>query len=121
MTVVFWIFVILTTVLFIGAGGTKLVQKRSQLKTMHMEWVEDFSDRAVKLIAAVEVIGSLGVILPAVTHIAPILTPIAAACLALLMLGAVGTHIKRKEAPFLPLILAIIAGLTATFAGIYLS
>lgn len=121
MAVVFWIFVILTTVIFLGAGGTKLAQKREQLKKMHMEWVEDFSGRSVKLIGSIEILGALGVLLPAVTKVAPNLTPIAAVCLALLMLGAVGTHIKRKEAPYLPLILATIAGLTATFAGIYLS
>jgi len=43
------------------------------------------------------VLGALGLILPAVTGIMPILTPIAAVGLALTMLGALITHVRRKD------------------------
>jgi hypothetical protein len=51
----------------------------------------------VKFIGTMELAGGLGVVLPALTGIAPILTPIAATGLALIMLGAVATHIRRRE------------------------
>jgi hypothetical protein len=44
-----------------------------------------------------ELLGAAGLILPAVTGIAPILTPLAAAGLAVMMLLAAFTHVRRKE------------------------
>ncbi|WCN79082.1 DoxX family protein [Micromonospora sp. LH3U1] len=44
-----------------------------------------------------ELLGGLGLILPAATGIAPVLTPIAATCLAVVMVLAAITHIRRKE------------------------
>ena len=44
-----------------------------------------------------EILGALGVILPAWTGVAPILTPIAATGLAIVMIGAALTHLRRKE------------------------
>jgi len=64
-----------------------------------MGFVEDFSAGAVKAIGAVEVLAAIGLILPAVTGVAPILVPLAASGLALLMVGAIITHLRRKEAP----------------------
>ena len=37
--------------------------------------------------------------MPAVTGVAPILVPLAASGLALLMVGVIITHLRRKEAP----------------------
>jgi len=42
-------------------------------------------------------VGGLGLILPAVTGIAPILTPLAATGLAIIMVLAAATHVRRKE------------------------
>jgi len=121
MITLFWICTILTTILFFGAGFTKLFFKKARLKSMHMDWVEDFSEPVVKLIASAETVGALGVLLPIVSGVAPLLSPIAATCLTLLMLGAVGTHLKRKEAPYIPLVLAVIAAVTAALGYGYLS
>ena len=43
------------------------------------------------------VLGAVGLIAPWATGILPILTPIAGACLAIVMAGAVATHARRKE------------------------
>jgi uncharacterized membrane protein YphA (DoxX/SURF4 family) len=43
------------------------------------------------------VLGALGLILPAAFDIAPILTPLAACGLAIIMIGAIITHTRRKE------------------------
>ena len=46
---------------------------------------------------AVEILGALGVILPRLTRILPVLTPLAAAGLALIMAVAIFLHARRKE------------------------
>ena len=43
-----------------------------------MGWAESYSDGGVKGIGALEVLGAIGLVVPAVTGIAPILTPLAA-------------------------------------------
>jgi VIT1/CCC1 family predicted Fe2+/Mn2+ transporter len=50
-----------------------------------------------KLIGAAEILAALGLILPAVFGIAPVLVPLAALGLVLIMLGAVIVHARRKE------------------------
>jgi hypothetical protein len=59
--------------------------------------VEDFSPATVRFIGIVELAAALGLILPAVTGIAPILTPLAATGLAVVMVLAAITHVRRKE------------------------
>ena len=63
----------------------------------NMAWVEDFSQGTVRLIGALEVLGAIGVVLPALTGIVPWLTPLAALGLVLLMIGAALTHLRRTE------------------------
>lgn len=61
-------------------------------------WVEDFSAGAVKAIGALEALGGVGLVLPAAVGIAPVMVPVAAVGLVLLMAGAIMTHIRRHEA-----------------------
>jgi hypothetical protein len=95
--VVLWIVAGVLAAAFLGAGLMKLGQPKKKLADSGMGWTEDFSDGAVKGIGALEVLGALGLILPAVFDIATVLVPIAATGLALLMLGAAATHARRKE------------------------
>lgn len=62
-----------------------------------MSWVESYTDQQVKAIGAVEVVGGLGLVLPALTGIVPVLTPIAAVGVAIIMIGAALTHARRNE------------------------
>ena len=89
MNVVLWIIAGLLAVAFAGAGLMKLTQPKPKLAAAGMPWTEDFSDGQVKGIGALEVLGALGLILPAALGIAEVLTPIAAVGLALLMVGGV--------------------------------
>ena len=108
-----WALQIIVALAFLGVGTMKLITPREQLIRNGMGWAEDFSSTQVKLIAAAEVAGAVGLIVPAATGIAPILTPIAAAGLALLMAGAVATHLQRGEPPFPPLVLGVLAATAA--------
>ncbi|HEX4704446.1 MAG TPA: DoxX family protein, partial [Pseudonocardiaceae bacterium] len=51
----------------------------------------------VKLIGTAELLGGLGLVLPAALKIAPVLTPIAAAALGVTMIGALITHTRLRD------------------------
>ena len=97
MNVVLWIVAGVLAAAFLASGLMKLAQPKKKIVDSGMGWAEDFSDGAVKGIGALEVLGALGLILPAVFDVATVLVPIAATGLALIMLGAAVTHARRKE------------------------
>ncbi len=91
-----WVTQALLAVAFLGAGATKLGTPIEELQAQ-MPWVAGAMGSAVRFIGVVEVLGALGLILPAATRIMPKLTPLAASGLLVVMvLGAV-THVSRGE------------------------
>ena len=100
MNIVLWVVQGLLAAAFLMAGSNKLMRSKEQLKPM-MAWVEDFSPQTLRIIGAVEVLGAIGLILPAATGILPGLTPLAAVGLVLTMLGAAATHLRRTEYPLI--------------------
>lgn len=100
MTIALWIAQILLALAFLMAGAVKIAKPREELRE-NMAFVEDFGDGAVKFIGVAEVLGAIGVVLPAATGIAPILTPLAATGLAITMVIAGIVHVRRNE-PFVP-------------------
>ena len=109
MNIVAWILQIVLALAFLAAGGMKLARPKPALVSAGMGWADDHTDSNVKLIGAVEVIGAIGLVVPWLTGIAPILTPLAAVGLALVMAGAVVTHVRRKEQFVPPLVLGVLA------------
>ncbi len=109
MDVVLWIVAGVLAAVFLGSGLSKLAQPRKKIVDSGMGWAEDFSDGAVKAIGALEVLGALGLILPAVFDVAPVLVPIAAVGLALVMAGAAVVHARRKETPMVVANLVLLA------------
>lgn len=97
MNIALWIVAGFLALAFLAAGLTKVSQPKAKLVTMGMDWVESTSAGAVKALGLAEVLGALGLILPWATGIATVLTPIAAAALVIVMIGAVLTHAKRNE------------------------
>ncbi|MEU4394017.1 DoxX family protein [Kribbella sp. NPDC023855] len=98
MNVFLWIVAGVLAAFFLAAGLTKLSQSKAKLgENPQMAWSKDFSAGTIKLIGAAEVLGALGLILPGIFDIAPVLVPLAAVGLALIMLGAIVTHGRRKE------------------------
>jgi hypothetical protein len=114
MSTALWIIQALLALAFVGAGATKLLVPKEKLAPK-MGYVNDFSATSVKLIGAAEVAGGLGILLPNLTGIAPLLTPIAGGALAVLMLGGAYTHVRRKEMPMVvpPLVLGALAAFVA--------
>ncbi|GII56154.1 hypothetical protein Pth03_45430 [Planotetraspora thailandica] len=97
MNVALWALAGLLALAFLGSGLMKLIKPKDKLAASGMGWTDDFSAGAIKGIGAVEILGALGLILPGVTGIAPVLVPLAALGLALVMVGAAITHGRRKE------------------------
>lgn len=115
MNVVLWIVAGLLAFAFLAAGAMKVAQPKEKLAASGMGWTEDFSAGAVKTIGLLEVLGAIGLILPALLDIAPVLVPIAATGLAVTMLGAVVVHARRgeKQAFAPPIVLLILAVIVA--------
>ena len=82
---------------FLATGLTKLTQPRAQLAAGPMGWAADVSDVEFRAVGLLEVLGALGLVLPGLLGVAPLLTPLAAAGLALTMIGAIATHVRMGE------------------------
>jgi uncharacterized membrane protein YphA (DoxX/SURF4 family) len=115
VNITLWIIAGLLAAAFLMVGLMKAAQPKEKLAASGMGWTEDFSSGQVKLIGLVEVLGAVGLILPAATGIAPILTPIAAAGLAVTMALAAVVHLRRGEGNMVPvnLVLAVLAAFVA--------
>ena len=96
MNTALWVVQGILAFAYVAAGGIKASQPKEALEAK-MAWAQDFSAGTVRLIGFVEILGAAGLVLPMMLDIYPWLTHFAAAGLALLMIGAAGTHVKRKE------------------------
>jgi uncharacterized membrane protein YphA (DoxX/SURF4 family) len=97
MNLALWIVAIVLAVVFIASGLMKQFVPKDKLVTSGQGWAQDVSPTNIRLIGLVEVLGAIGLVLPAAVHVAPILGPLAAVGLALVMVGAVVVHARRKE------------------------
>lgn len=97
MNIVLWIIAGVLAVLFLAAGMMKLTQPKEKLATSGLAWTEDFSSGMVKTIGALEVLAAIGLIVPPLVGVAPVLAPLAALGLVALMIGAIITHARRHE------------------------
>ena len=116
MNVLAWALQLLLALAFLAAGTLKATRPKEQLREQ-MAWVDHFSAPQVKGIGAVEILGALGLVLPAATSTAVVLTPLAAVGLALVMAGAVITHARIKE-PVSAWIPAIVLGVLAVVVAV---
>jgi uncharacterized membrane protein YphA (DoxX/SURF4 family) len=91
-----WVVQVLVAGAFVVSGATKLSQPKEKL-LKNWAWVEDSSQGSVRIIGALEVLGAIGIVVPALTGIVPSLTPLAALGLVLTMIGAALTHRRRAE------------------------
>jgi uncharacterized membrane protein YphA (DoxX/SURF4 family) len=117
VNIALWVAQVLLALVYLAAGGLKVVRPREQLVASgNLDWMKDSSDAGVKAVGLVEILGALGVILPRLTGIAPILTPIAAIGLVVVQLGALRVHLVRNERQPLPANVFLL--LLAAFAAV---
>jgi len=87
----------LLAAVFLTVGAAELALPKDRLTGRLGGWVEDFSQPHVRVIGGLEVLGAIGLIVPAVLGVAVVLVPLAAAGLALMMVGALVTHVRRED------------------------
>ncbi len=84
------------------------------------DWVKNASMGFVIFIGIAELLGAIGLILPATLGTLPILTPMAAIGIALIMLFAAIFHISRKEGGVLNNIIWLVLALFVAVGRIYI-
>ncbi|MFK8022816.1 MAG: DoxX family protein [Ilumatobacter sp.] len=116
MNIALWIIAGLLAASFVAAGAMKLTSSKDDLLPK-MPWVADFSESQVRGIGAAEVLGGIGLVLPPLVDVAPILSPIAAIGLVLTMAGAAVVHIRRGDG-FGAAVPAIVLGGLSLFVAV---
>jgi hypothetical protein len=111
MKITVWTVSGLLAVAFLFAGLAKLLTPTTDLESM----AEGVPVILLRIAGAAEVLGALGLILPAVTRIRPILTPVAASGLVLTMVGATITNLVIGE--YALMVETVILGLLAGFVA----
>ena len=110
MTYVLWIVQVLLALLFLFAGGMKLVLPIEEL-TAQMP----LSGLFLQFIGVAEVLGALGLVLPGFLRVRPGLTPLAAAGLVIIMIGAtvITPMVMDAALALMPLVVGLLAALVA--------
>ncbi len=110
MTYALWIIQGLLALLFLFAGGMKLVLPIEEM-TKQMPMPGPF----LRFIGVAEILGALGLILPGLLRIRPGLTPLAAAGLVIIMIGA--TALTLAIGPVAPALIPLVVGFLAAFVA----
>jgi uncharacterized membrane protein YphA (DoxX/SURF4 family) len=112
VNIVLWICAGLLAAMFLMAGVMKVAMPKEKLEPT-MQWSKTWSRPQLQALGTVEVLGAIGLILPWALNIARVLTPLAAVGCAIVMIGAVATHVRMKDykgtgMPVVLLVLAIV-------------
>lgn len=109
ITYVLWILQVLLAALFIFGGAMKLIMPYEQMTQGPVVFSEFF----LRFIGVAELLGGLGLILPSLLRIKPILTPLAAAGLVIIMIGATVTSLELGAMALIPLVTGLLLAFVA--------
>ena len=96
MNIALWIVAGVFGIAYVAGGIVKLTMPYEKYAAK-LGWPEDFTPGNVRFMGVVEILGGLGLVLPGLVDIAPVLVPVAASCMALYMAGAVTERVRRNE------------------------
>lgn len=97
-----WVAAVVLALLYIMPAFMKLTFAQAELVTMGLLWVENAPMALVRFIGLAELLGVIGLLLPAATRIMPKLTTYAAMGLAAVQVLAIPFHIFRGEFEVVP-------------------
>ena len=97
MNTLLWIFQIVLALVFAGSGTAKSAMSKPRLLETGQTGVRDYPLPFIRFIAACELLGAAGLVVPWAVHLVPRLTPIAAIGLGIIMLGAARAHARLHE------------------------
>jgi hypothetical protein len=93
MNLSLWIAAGLLAAVAMAGGISKKFVPKAKLAAAHGgEWTAGASVGFVKTLGVLELLAAVGLILPAIVDIAPVMVPVTAVCWVLLMIGAMITH-----------------------------
>ena len=114
MNIVLWIIQVLLALLFLFAGGMKLILPIDVLTSMGPPNQVQLPGLFIKFIGVCEVLGALGLILPGLFRLKTWLTPLAAAGLVIIMIGAVAVSLKLgMGAALIPFVVGLLLAFVA--------
>jgi len=117
MNTVLWIVQVMLALAFLISGFEKLNKSRADLVAAgNRAWAADFTEGQIKAIGILEILATVGLIIPPALDVVPILTAVAATGLVALMGAAMITHVRRDEVQLLPINLVL--GALALFVAI---
>lgn len=108
MNTILWICQSFLALVFLYSGISKSTQSERWLVAHHQTGVEGLPVPFIRFIGVAEIFGVAGIIIPQLTGIMPILTPITALCFAFIMINAARIHYRRNEMRSVVLNLAIL-------------
>lgn len=94
--IVLWIAQIILGAIFLLAGFMKTSSTINELSAS-LPWAAEVPEGVVRFIGIAELLGGIGLLLPSILRIKPVLTTWAAIGLVLVMLCAIVFHISRGE------------------------
>lgn len=94
-----WVVQGILAALFAYVGLMKIITPAEQLMESEMSFVSFVGIGMTRFIGISELLGAIGLILPAALRIKPILTPLAAAGIAVVMILATAYHVYVGESP----------------------
>jgi hypothetical protein len=109
MNLALWIVASVLAAIFAASGLSKQLVSKDKLVQSGQGWAQDFSPTSIRLIGVAEVLGAVGVILPAVVHVGTVLVPLAAIGLGLVMVGASVVNARRKDVTLIGVNLVLLA------------
>jgi len=105
----FWVVQVALAAFYAMAGFMKLLQPIEALVASGMAYAGDYPELLTRFIGTMELLGAVGIIVPAAARILPGLTPLAALGFSIIQVLAMGVHISRGEYGVLPMNLVLLA------------
>jgi hypothetical protein len=98
MNIILWIAAGLLALVALTGGITKTFIPKEKLEQHDgAAWTRGVSPAFVKTLGVLELLAAIGLILPAVVDVAPVMVPVTAACWVALMIGAMITHARLDQ------------------------
>jgi hypothetical protein len=98
MDIILWIAAGLLALVALAGGFTKTFIPKEKLERHDgAAWTRGVSPGFVKTLGVLELLAAIGLVLPAVVDVAPVMVPVTAACWVALMIGAMITHARLGQ------------------------
>lgn len=117
MNSLLWTLQAMLAAVFVSSGALKATQSKPRLLATGQTGVRDYPIGFIRVIAISEVLGAIGLIAPRATGVLPLLTPLAAVGLGIIMIGAARAHARLHEPRNVAVNLVLLAMCITVAAG----